>query len=153
MVAIMGQPVRVSTPGTVLPATRHSKLPAPREPGRALAGQTSVPSGVMLTGTGDPHDAPGGTPMFEHYYAALFKQLQGDLAPSAAPDAGQAKAPADHPIAAGPNGSSEWDPCPCWQWGVCRADRHGCAAMCKELFPELDRELDAWEAAHGWLYS
>jgi len=25
-------------------------------------------------------------------------------------------------------------------------------ALCKELFPQLDRELDAWEAEHGWLY-
>jgi len=24
--------------------------------------------------------------------------------------------------------------------------------MCKELFPQLDQELDAWEAEHGWLY-
>ena len=53
---------------------------------------------------------------------------------------------------AGPNESSEWDPCPCGKWGVCRADRHGCVAMCKELFPQLDQELDAWEAEHGWLY-
>ena len=36
--------------------------------------------------------------------------------------------------------------------GVARYDRHGCVAMCKELFPQLDRELDAWEAEHGWLY-
>jgi hypothetical protein len=35
---------------------------------------------------------------------------------------------------------------------VCRADRHGCVALCKELFAELDQELDAWEAEHGWLY-
>ena len=52
----------------------------------------------------------------------------------------------------GANGSSEWDPCPCRQWGVARYDRHGCVALCKELFPQLDRELDAWEAEHGWLY-
>jgi hypothetical protein len=63
-----------------------------------------------------------------------------------------AAAPADPPVAAGPNGSSEWEPCPCGWWGVCREDRHGCVAMCKELFPQLDRELDAWEAEHGWLY-
>ena len=37
-------------------------------------------------------------------------------------------------------------------WGVARDDRHGCVAMVKELFPQLDRELDAWEAEHGWLY-
>jgi len=24
--------------------------------------------------------------------------------------------------------------------------------MCKELFPQLDQQLDAWEAEHGWLY-
>ena len=35
---------------------------------------------------------------------------------------------------------------------LARDDRHGCVAMCKELFPQLDRELDAWEAEHGWLY-
>jgi hypothetical protein len=50
------------------------------------------------------------------------------------------------------DGSSEWDPCPCGRWGVVRADRHGCVAQVKELFPQLDRELDAWEAEHGWLY-
>ena len=61
-------------------------------------------------------------------------------------------APADPPVVAGPNGSSQWDPCPCRQWGVARYDRHGCVALCKELFPQLDRELDAWEAEHGWLY-
>jgi hypothetical protein len=110
--------------------------------------------------------------MFEYYYAALFSRaLKGDLAHSALPDApvrpdrrdrrsqqpspspagsGQAKAPDDPPPIAAE--SSDWDPCPCRQWGVCRADRHGCAALCRELFPELDQELDAWEAAHGWLY-
>jgi len=25
-------------------------------------------------------------------------------------------------------------------------------AVCKKLFPQLDAELDAWEAEHGWLY-
>ncbi|HEV2928218.1 MAG TPA: hypothetical protein VGW74_05970, partial [Propionibacteriaceae bacterium] len=64
----------------------------------------------------------------------------------------EAAAPTDQPVAAGPNGSSQWDPCPCKQWGVCREDRHGCVARCKELFPQLDQELDAWEAEHGWLY-
>jgi hypothetical protein len=44
------------------------------------------------------------------------------------------------------------DPCPCRQWGITRADRHGCAAQVIERFPELDAELDAWEANHGWLY-
>ena len=70
----------------------------------------------------------------------------------ASPAATVEAAPADPPVAAGPNGSSEWDPCPCLQWGVVRRDRHGCVAMVMELFPELDRELDAWEAEHGWLY-
>ena len=36
--------------------------------------------------------------------------------------------------------------------GVARGDRHGCAALVKELFPQLDQELDQWEAAYGWLY-
>jgi hypothetical protein len=116
--------------------------------------------------------------MFEQYFAALFSlgQTRG-LPHSALPDApvraeregrktepnrrsrepaspsGTVEAaPAHRPVAAGPNESSEWDPCPCKQWGVCRADRHGCVAMCKELFPQLDQELDAWEAEHGWLY-
>jgi hypothetical protein len=69
----------------------------------------------------------------------------------AAPPA-KAAPPAAPAVAAGPNESTTWDPCPCRQWGVCREDRHGCVAMCKELFPELDQELDAWEAEHGWLY-
>jgi hypothetical protein len=25
-------------------------------------------------------------------------------------------------------------------------------ALVRELFPQLERELDAWEAAYGWLY-
>ena len=79
--------------------------------------------------------------MFEHYLAALLRLRQGeDLAFTALPDA------------AGPDESSEWDPCPCGRWGVARADRHGCVALVRELFPQLDRDLDAWEAAHGWLY-
>jgi hypothetical protein len=116
--------------------------------------------------------------MLKHYFVALFGlgQARG-LAHSALPDApvqpqregrstdpnrGQepaspsgtveAAAPAAPPVPAGPNGPSEWDPCPCGQWGVCREDRHGCAALCKELLPQLDQELDAWEAEHGWLY-
>jgi hypothetical protein len=117
--------------------------------------------------------------MLKHYSAALFSLGRiPELASSALPDAQvqpqresrkrdsnrrsqepaspagtvEAAAPADPPVASGPNGSSEWDPCPCKQWGVCREDRHGCAAMCKELFPQLDQELDAWEAENGWLY-
>ena len=79
--------------------------------------------------------------MFEHYLAALLRLSQEqDLAHPPPPGA------------AGPSESSDWDPCPCRQWGVCRADRHGCVALVKELFPQLDRELDAWEAAYGWLY-
>ena len=117
--------------------------------------------------------------MFEHYFAVLFRlgQTRG-LAHSALPDGPvqpgrkgrktdpnrrrqkpasptgtvEVAAPTDTPVAAGPNESSEWDPCPCKQWGVCRTDRHGCVAICKELFPQLDQELDAWEAEHGWLY-
>jgi hypothetical protein len=90
--------------------------------------------------------------MFQHYLAALLDLRQAqDLGYSAPPDTPVQPAPADPP-AAGENGSSEWDPCPCRQWGVARHDRHGCVAMCKELFPQLDRELDAWEAEHGWLY-
>ena len=38
------------------------------------------------------------------------------------------------------------------QWGITRADHHGCAAQVTERFPELDAELDAWEANQGWLY-
>jgi hypothetical protein len=80
--------------------------------------------------------------MFE-YYAWFNRGLTGDLAHSSLPDAPDAEASDE---------ACPWDPCPCQQWGVCRADRHGCVAMVKELFAELDQELDAWEAAHGWLY-
>jgi hypothetical protein len=96
--------------------------------------------------------------MLEHYFAALFRLGQAhDLAHSVLPDAPVQPqrveaAPAGPPVPAGPNGSSEWDPCPCRQWGVARSDRHGGVATCKELFPQLDQELDAWEAEHGWLY-
>jgi hypothetical protein len=116
--------------------------------------------------------------MFEQYLAALLSLRQAhDLAFSALPDApvqidgkgGKAAqdrrspeqpspadaaeaAPVDRPVAAGPTGSSEWDPCPCRQWGVARGDHHGCVALLKELFPQLDQELDAWEAAYSRLY-
>ena len=117
--------------------------------------------------------------MLRHYFAALLSLGQTpDLAHSALPDAPvqprrtgrktdpnrgrqepasptdtvEAAAPADPPVTAAPKRSNEWDPCPCKQWGICREDRHGCVAMCKELFPQLDQELDAWEAKHGWLY-
>jgi hypothetical protein len=120
--------------------------------------------------------------MLEHYFAALFglgrtrglahsalpdapvrpprEGRRTDLElrsqePASAPDIVET-APADPPVAAEPDESSdessEWDPCPCGTWGVCLADRHGCVAMCKELFRQLDQELDAWEAEHGWLY-
>ncbi|MFL6188342.1 MAG: hypothetical protein ACJ742_18100 [Actinomycetes bacterium] len=36
--------------------------------------------------------------------------------------------------------------------GVARGHHHGCVALVRELFPQLDQELDAWEAEHGWLY-
>jgi hypothetical protein len=79
--------------------------------------------------------------MFEHYLAALLRLRQAqDLAYTALPGAAR------------PDESSDWDPCPCGRWGVARADRHGCVALVKELFPQLDWELDAWEAAFGWLY-
>ena len=116
--------------------------------------------------------------MFEHYLAALLRLGQaGDLSYSALPDAPvqpqredrkadwdrrirepaspadtAEAAPVDPPAANELTGSSEWDPCPCRQWGVARGDRHGCAALVKELFPQLDQELDQWEAAYGWLY-
>jgi len=113
--------------------------------------------------------------MLEHYFAALCSLGRTpDLAHSALPDApvrlerrerrphrkpaapspnlSQAPAPAETPVAAGPNESTSWEPCPCRQWGVARADRHGCVAMCRELFPEVDQALDAWEAENGWLY-
>jgi hypothetical protein len=85
--------------------------------------------------------------MFEHYFAALYS-----LGLARGPADVAATAPADPPVAVGPNASSEWHLCPCGRWEVCREDRHGCVAMCKELFPQLDQELDAWEAEHGWLY-
>jgi hypothetical protein len=87
--------------------------------------------------------------MFE-YYARFTRGLTGDPARLALPDV--PVGPQREDLDADPNGPSPWDPCPCGRWGVCRADRHGCVAMCKELFPDLDKELDAWEAAHGWLY-
>jgi hypothetical protein len=79
----------------------------------------------------------------------LNRQPQKPAAPA---DTAEAVAPADPPAASGPHGSSEGDRCPCGQWGVPRADGHGCVARCKELFAQLDQELDAWEAEHGWLY-
>jgi hypothetical protein len=96
--------------------------------------------------------------MFEHYLAALLSLRRGwgDLAYSALPDAPVQPVPedptAEPAVVAGPTGSSEWDPCPCRRWGVVRADLHGCVALVRELFPEVERELDAWDAAYGRLY-
>jgi hypothetical protein len=114
--------------------------------------------------------------MLEYYYAAMFGlgPARG-LVHSALPHAPVQPEREDHPTARGrrqepaspagttaevaaapaaaePEGPEGWDPCPCGQWGVDRSDHHGCLALCQELFPQLDQELDAWEAAHGWLY-
>ena len=56
------------------------------------------------------------------------------------------------PVVARRRRSSGLAPCPCGQWGITRGDHHGCLALVTELFPQLDRELDAWEDEHGWLY-
>jgi hypothetical protein len=90
--------------------------------------------------------------MLEHYLAIFFGlgKARGP-AYSARPEP-PVTPPPDPPLAAGQNQSAEWDPCPCRQWGVTRSDRHGCVALCRALFPELDRELDTWEAEYGWLY-
>jgi hypothetical protein len=95
--------------------------------------------------------------MFEHYLAALLSLRSGrDLAFSALPEAPvhphREDGTAERAVAAAPDGSSEWDPCPCGRWGVARGDHHGCLPLVKELFSQLDQELDAWEAEHGWLY-
>jgi hypothetical protein len=38
-------------------------------------------------------------------------------------------------------------------WKGAHLLEHGCVAMTKERFPELDQQqLNAWEAEHGWLY-
>lgn len=95
--------------------------------------------------------------MFEHYLAALLSLGHGRaLALSALPDAPaqphRPDGPAEPAVAAAPGEPSEWDPCPCGRWGVVRTDHHGRVALVRELFPQLDQELDAWEAEHGWLY-
>jgi hypothetical protein len=92
------------------------------------------------------------SPMLEHYLAILFGlgKARGPAC-SARPEPPVTPQP-DPSVAAGQNESPEWDPCPCRQWGVARSDRHGCVALCKELFPELDRELGTWAAEYGWLY-
>jgi hypothetical protein len=116
--------------------------------------------------------------MFEQYLAALLglSKLQ-DLAHSALPDAPvrpqpQAHqtdpdhhrqepppptdtlqaAPAHPPIAGGPNRFWQSAPCPCRRPGITRGDHHGCLALVTELFPQLDQDLDTWDANHGWLY-
>jgi hypothetical protein len=100
--------------------------------------------------------------MFEQYLAALLGLRQArDLAPSALPDApvqpdredrNAEAAPALRPVVARPRRPSELAPCPCSRWGITRGDHHGCLALVRELFPQLDRELDAWEDDYGWLY-
>ena len=83
--------------------------------------------------------------MFEHYLAALLGLGQEkDLAYPALPDAPVLRDRGDR--------KAGWQPCACLQWGVARGHRPGCEVLVKELFPQLDRELDAWEAEHGWLY-
>ena len=72
--------------------------------------------------------------MFEHYLAALLSL-------------GQAR-----DLAHRGDGKTGWQPCSCLQRGIARGHRPGCEVLVKELFPQLDRELDAWEAEHGWLY-
>jgi hypothetical protein len=143
--------------------------------------QTLARSTVMLGGTDDTHHGVGEGPSMLEYYLAImlgrgqpghvaFSELPKAPAqpagedrrrgrarrtqPSSPADHSQApaSAPADALLAAGSNGPATWDPCPCRQWGVCHEGRHGCPALVKELFPDLDRELDAWEIAHGWLY-
>jgi len=116
--------------------------------------------------------------MLEHYFTALFSLGQTpDLAHSALPDApvqpdlerrnSEKHRPIEAPlgrtdrIEAGTPGSSNparqdrsswWVTCPCGGWGLSRDDRDAWLALCQHLFPQLDRELDAWEDAHGWLY-
>jgi hypothetical protein len=55
-------------------------------------------------------------------------------------------------VASGSDEAVALIPCPCPHMGVSRQDRHGCVARMKEIFQDLDKELDAWEAANGWLY-
>jgi hypothetical protein len=94
--------------------------------------------------------------MFKQYLAALVSLRHGlDLAFSALPDAPvqpqRQDGTAEPAVPATPHEPSEWDPCPCGRWGVVRGDHHGCVALVRELFPQLDQELDAWEAQYGWL--
>jgi len=116
--------------------------------------------------------------MLNDYVAALIALRQTrDLARSALPDApvqpdlerrnSEKHRPIEAPlgrtdrIEAGTPGSSNparqdrsswWVTCPCGGWGLSRDDRDAWLALCQHLFPQLDRELDAWEDAHGWLY-
>ena len=73
--------------------------------------------------------------MFEHYLAALLSL-------------GQARGLGDR----GDRWTGWQQQCSCLQWGIAHGHRPGCDALVKELFPQLDRELDAWEAEQGWLY-
>ena len=106
-----------------------------------------------------PERSPG---IFEQYLAALRGLRQArDLAHSALPaapvqpdreDPNAEAAPAHHPAVVRLRGPSELAPCPCRRWGITRGDHHGCLALVTELFPQLDRELDACEDDYGWLY-
>jgi hypothetical protein len=83
--------------------------------------------------------------MFEHYLAALLSLRQvTDPAYSSLHDASIRRDRGDR--------KTDGDPCPCRRWGIVRGHHHGCLALVSELFSQLDRELDAWEAAYGWLY-
>ncbi|HEV8647968.1 MAG TPA: hypothetical protein VG276_00875 [Actinomycetes bacterium] len=117
--------------------------------------------------------------MLNDYVAALIAWWQNsDLARSALPDAPvepdlerrnsekhrRMEAPlrrTDRAEAGAPPGSSNparsdrssWRvTCPCGEWGLSRDDRDAWLALCQHPFPQLDRELDVWEYAHGWLY-
>jgi hypothetical protein len=118
--------------------------------------------------------------MLEYYFAAMLARRQvGDLAYSALPDAPDqppredrrrgrnrpsqpppaadhsqvpASVPAEVPIAVGSNGSSTWDPGPAGNGGSVARTAMAAWPLVKELFPELDQDLNAWETTHGWLY-
>lgn len=112
---------------------------------------------AALLGLGQPPEptrsAPPDVPVQPRRDGRTTGPNRQDLEPASAAGSVEAAATVDPAVAELPDAASEeWDPCPCGQWGVCRADRHGCVAMCKELFPQLDQDLDAWEAEHGWLY-
>lgn len=84
--------------------------------------------------------------MINNYIAALISLWQTrDLVEAGASPA--------RPGATRGDRSSWWVACPCGEWGLTREDRVTWLALCQHLFPQLDRELDDWEHAHGWLYS